>query len=183
MEYTTLPMRLSALARALAPALVLALGATTASAQPQQQWKWRDAGGRITVSDLPPPRDVADKDILQRPDPVVRKPAPTAAGASAAASGASGATTAPVARAVDKDLEARKRAAEAERQAKAKAEEDKLAQQRAENCRRARSHIATLESGQRIARVNAKGEREILDDAARATEMRQAREVAASECR
>jgi hypothetical protein len=182
MEYTTRPMRLSALARALAPALVLALAATAASAQPQQQWKWRDAGGRITVSDLPPPRDVADKDILQRPDPVVRKPAPTAAGASAAASAAS-AAAAPAARPVDKDLEARKRAAEAERQAKAKAEEDKLAQQRAENCRRARSHITTLESGQRIARVNAKGEREILDDAARATEMRQAREVAASECR
>ncbi|MDE2567021.1 MAG: DUF4124 domain-containing protein, partial [Burkholderiales bacterium] len=35
----------------------------------QAQWKWRDKAGHITVSDLPPPRDVPDADILARPDP------------------------------------------------------------------------------------------------------------------
>ena len=45
-------------------ALVCALGLCSAA---QAQWKWRDKDGRVTASDLPPPRDVADKDILQRP--------------------------------------------------------------------------------------------------------------------
>jgi hypothetical protein len=55
--------------------------------------------------------------------------------------------------------------------------------QGAENCRNARSQIAALESGQRIARINDKGEREVLDDKGRAEEMRRAREVANSDCR
>jgi hypothetical protein len=40
-----------------------------------------------------------------------------------------------------------------------------------------------MESGQRMARVNEKGEREVLDDRGRAEEMRQARSVIASDCR
>ena len=58
-----------------------------------------------------------------------------------------------------------------------------MAAQRGENCQRARSQQAALESGQRIARLNDKGEREVLDDKGRAEELRQAREVIASECR
>jgi hypothetical protein len=34
-----------------------------------------------------------------------------------------------------------------------------------------------------MARINAKGEREVIDDATRADEMRRAREVIASDCR
>ena len=37
-----------------------------------------------------------------------------------------------------------------------------------DNCQRARSHMASLESGQRVASTNDKGEREILDDNQRA---------------
>lgn len=147
------------------------------------QWKWRDASGRITISDRPPPRDVADKDILQRPG----APRPTAAAAvsEAPASTASAATTTAAASrpAGDKELEARRRAAEAQQQAKAKAEEERNAAIRAENCKRARNHLATLETGQRLARLNDKGEREVLDDRARAEETRRAREVIASECK
>jgi hypothetical protein len=40
-----------------------------------------------------------------------------------------------------------------------------------------------LESGQRIARVNAQGEREVLDDKGRAEEMQRARQVMASDCK
>ncbi len=146
------------------------------------QWKWRDADGRITVSDLPPPRGIPDRDILSRPDPAeaTRRTAAPAPAASAPAVAAPGAAPAPP---VDRDLEARKRAAEAEQQARQKAEEEQQAMARAENCRRARSHMAALESGQRIARFNAKGEREILDDRGRAAEMQQARQVIASDCR
>jgi hypothetical protein len=141
------------------------------------QWKWRDKNGQITASDLPPPREIADKDILQRPDLTARR----AAAAAPAASAAVPAT--PAAAPVDRDLEARKQAAEPETKARAKADETRVAAQRAENCKRARAHVTALESGQRIARINAQGEREVLDDKGRAEEMQRARQVMASDCR
>ena len=56
--------------------------------------------------------------------------------------------------------------------AKAKAEEQRVAAAKAENCKRAREQIRTLESGMRMARINDKGEREVLDDKARAKKKR-----------
>jgi hypothetical protein len=84
---------------------------------------------------------------------------------------------------VDRELQARKQAAEQEKAAREKADNERLDAQRAENCRRARSHLAALDTGQRIARYNEKGEREVLDDKGRAEETRRAREVIASDCR
>jgi hypothetical protein len=88
-----------------------------------------------------------------------------------------------VAAPVDRELEARKQAAEQANKDRAKADENRAAAQRAENCNRARAHVTALESGQRIARVNAQGEREILDDKGRAEEMQRARQVIASDCK
>ena len=146
------------------------------------QWKWRDKSGQVNASDRPPPLDVPEKDILARPAPEVRRlfPEAPAASAATAASGAASAARAPTG---DAQLEARRRAAEQEQTSKSKAEEERLKTQRADNCRRARGHLAALEGGQRIARVNEKGEREVLDDRGRADEMRQARTVIASDCR
>lgn len=158
---------------ALTAALALACLAQPAFAQ----WKWRDKAGQITVSDLPPPRDVAPQDILQRPDPAALA-RPAAAPASAAASG----LALPVRAPVDPELQARRRAAEQEQAAREQSAAAKLAEQRQQNCRNARSHLAALDSGQRIARINDKGEREILDDRQRAEESRRAREVIASDC-
>ncbi len=144
----------------------------------QAQWVWRDKDGRVTASDLPPPREVGEKDILQRPEQVQRKvaaPAPASAPAAAPA--------APAKPPVDPKLEAKRREAGAAEQAKQRADDEKNAQLRADNCRRARGHLAALETGQRIARTNEKGEREILDDKGRAEEMRRANEVIASDCR
>jgi len=161
-------------------AVVLLLGL---AAPADAQWMWRDKDGRVTASDRPPPASIADKDILSRPASAQRAaaaPGPAAASAPVAASAPpvteSGAP-------LERELEARKRAAEQDRIARQKAEEDKLNVARAENCRRARSHAAALESGQRIARFNAQGEQEVLDDAGRAEELRRAREVIASDCR
>ena len=184
-KHYTLAMRHITLATCRVALVAAALCAAAASPA-QAQWKWRDAAGRITVSDRPPPRDVADKDILQRPAAPAKPVTPATPGVATASAPASGAIAAPAAAAsapVDKELEARKRAAEAERAAKAKLEEDKQAAQRADNCKRARGSLAALDSGQRISRFNDKGEREILDDAARATETRRAREAIISECK
>ena len=161
---------------------VAALCAMLATAAPDAwaQWKWKDGKGQVHVSDLPPPRDIPDKDVMQRPSDSVRRAAPAAAAQASAAS----APGAPAAKPkVDPELEARKARQEAEQKAKDKAAEDKASSQRSENCQRARQHLATLESGMRIARLNDKGEREILDDKARAEEMQRARQVMASECR
>lgn len=145
----------------------------------QAQWTWRDKAGQVNASDRPPPRDVPDKDIISRPVPDQRRAAPPAA---TPASGNAAAASAP-ATALERELQARKRAAEQELAAKAKAEEDRAAAQRADNCRSARSQIAALESGQRIARMNDKGERELLDDSGRADEQRRAREAVAANCK
>jgi hypothetical protein len=169
-----LPVRLSLAALALG----LAAGACHA------QWKWRDKTGQINASDRAPPMEVPEKDILSRPAPdSVRRPA---AAASAAASGSLPAAATPGTPAkgpLEREMEARKRVAEQEQSARAKVDEEKLTAQRAENCRRARGHVAALESGQRMARVNDKGEREVLDDRGRAEELRQSREVITSDCK
>ncbi|OGB05325.1 MAG: hypothetical protein A3E25_14330 [Burkholderiales bacterium RIFCSPHIGHO2_12_FULL_69_20] len=156
-------------------AVVLALWGGAASAQ----YKWKDSRGQLHASDQPPPREIPDKDVLQRP--VVRSLAaqvqPSAAGASAPAPAAINRPP------VDAELRQRRARAEQEAKARAKADDDRLALQRAENCQRARQQLATLDSGTRLVRVNEKGERIALDDAARASEMAQARNVIASECR
>ena len=154
----------------------------TALPQPAQaQWKWRDKDGQVNASDRPPPRSIPDKDILGRPAPDARRQSAqaTAAPASAAAPAAASAP----ATALEREVQARKRQTEQDAAAKAKADEERQAATRAENCRAARSQLATLESGQRVARSNDKGEREILDDKGRADETRRAREVVASDCR
>lgn len=156
--------------------LVLALALPAAHAQ----WKWRDKTGQVNASDRPPPLDIPDKDIIARPAPEARRSPLLPAAAASAASAASPTAKPP---AGDPQLEARRRAAEQEQAAKNKAEEERNKAQRAENCRRARGHLAALEGGQRIARVNEKGEREVLDDRGIAEETRQARSVIASDCR
>lgn len=167
-------------------AALLALAALACSGPAQAQWVWKDARGQVHASDLPPPREVPSASILSRPiDNIVRR---TASPAAAPASGASGASAPAVASAdnkprVDPELEARRKLVEQEQATKKKAEDDKLAGQRAENCQRARSALASLESGVRMVRTNANGEREVLDDKARSEEIARARAVVAADCR
>ena len=96
-------------------ALTAALVLTLLTGPAMAQWKWKDANGRITVSDLPPPRDVPPQNILQRPEP-------TAARAPAVSPAASAASAPAVAPRVDRELQARKDAAAQEQAAKEKAE-------------------------------------------------------------
>lgn len=146
------------------------------------QWKWRDATGKVQYSDRPPPATVADKDILQRPRGAAVAPPPLPA--SAATSAADAALPAgSAASGVDKELEERRKKAAQEQEAKLKAEEERVAKARAENCARAKSYQQSLDNGMRIARTNEKGEREILDDAARAKEAARVKQVIASDCK
>ena len=164
--------------------IVAALSAMVVTAAPSAwaQWKWKDSKGQVHISDLPPPRDIPDKDVMQRPADTAKRAAATAAAQASAAN--TPAASAPAAKPkVDPEIEARRVRQEQEQKAKDKAAEEKASAQRSDNCQRARQHLATLESGMRIARLNDKGEREIIDDKTRAEEMQRARQVMASECR
>lgn len=152
------------------------------------QWQWIDKDGRKVFSDQSPPADIRDKDILKRPGGRV---APAAAspvnpeGAPVANSPAVAASTAPAPKLAgkDKELEERKKQAEAADAAKKKVEDDKLAKARADTCDRAKRALATLQSGVRIGVTNAAGEREVMDDAKRAEESKRTKEVADSSCK
>ena len=164
-------------------ALLAAVLGLTLAVPASAQWKWRDKNGHTQYSDLPPPPGTAETDILQRPragNAAAR--ASTSATPTAPASAASAAPLAAV-RASDPELEARRKQAEQEIADKKKAAEDKVAAIRADNCIRAKAQMRTLDSGIRMARVNEKGEREILDDAARATEVKRAQDAIASDCK
>ncbi len=162
-----------------AAAAVLLLVSLPADAQ----WKWKDKGGRIQYSDLPPPVGTPDQDILSRPSAprrtAITAPAASQASAPVLVAGASG-PSAP--RAVDPEFEAKRKKAESDTLAKNKAEEERIAAAKADNCGRARAQLRTFESGIRVTRTNEKGEREFLDDKQRADETRHAKDVIAADC-
>jgi len=142
----------------------------------QAQWKWRDKTGQTQYSDLPPPPGIAESDILQRPNANQRL-----APAAAASGAASGALLVP--KGSDPELEAKRRKVEQDVAAKKKAEDEKVAIAKADNCLRAKAQMRTLDSGVRLSRTNDKGEREVLDDATRAAETKRAQDIIASDCK
>ena len=153
--------------------------ALTAAVDAQAQWKWRDASGATHYSDQPPPVTVPQANILHgapvqpaqaaTPGDESRTPAPPAlAGAmpqgaakpgQTQRAGANGRTDAP-------------------NQAKGKAGENPTAppaeltsaqlEQLAQACTQLREEVRTLESGMRLARVNARGEPEVISEEDRA---------------
>ncbi len=155
--------------------LVLALGCALPLAA-SAQWQWIDQSGSKVFSDRAPPPDIPAKNILRQPGGVARN-APVAVPAAPAS-----AASAPKISGVDKALEEKKKQADATEAAQRKAEQDKNTAARAENCARARQSKANFDSGIRIARTNDKGEREILDDAARASETKRLQDVMAADC-
>jgi hypothetical protein len=152
------------------------------------QWKWRDKSGKIQYSDLPPPPDVLDANILARP-PISKPPtftskplgsAPAASGASAA--GSASAPASPASKASDAEEAKRKKAEQDAIAAKRKADEERVAAEKSSNCKSARNNLKALEDGLRVSRTNEKGEREVLEDKGRAQEMQRAREIISKDC-
>lgn len=168
--------------KAASKTLLLAVAAGTFCLSALAQWQWVDKDGRKVFSDRPPPAEILDKNILKRPGGSARA-APEAAPAETAAAPASAAkASAPKITGKDPQLEAKKKQAEDEEAVRKKAEEEKTAKTKVENCARAKQSLATLQSGIRVATVNAKGEREIFDDAKRAAETKRTQESIASSC-
>ena len=157
---------------------LLALAAAGADAQ--TIWKWRDASGQLHISDTPPPAGTPAGNILSGPANGMR-PGPMLTTEAAAASASASASSAG-----DSALERRKKAADKEKADQVAADraaaDAKNAAIRKDNCARAQAALVPLKDGERVARVNDKGEREVLDDAGRAVEIKHAQDVIASSC-
>jgi len=129
-------------------------------------YQWKDKSGQIVYSDNPPAGNIPSRRL--RRDAVGE---------------ITGQEAAPTKSVADQDLELKKRQQEqSEKQAKSD-KESADSKARAQNCEMAKNQLAALESGQRIARFNAQGEREYLDDAQRATEVERTRKAVADNCK
>ena len=148
------------------------------------QWQWIDKDGRKVFSDRAPPPDILEKNIVKRP--AGRLP-PATLPADSADDGAVPPVSAPPTfgktTGLDKELEAKKKQAQDAEQAKRKADEERVARERIENCVRAKQAKAAYESSGPIARINAAGQREVLDEAARAGELKRIQAIMASDCK
>ena len=189
-------------------ATTLLLGALLQGSPPAQaQWKWRDDLGRLHYSDQPPPPSVPAASILSAPRGGARPPAP---GTDAAKAGADPAKANPAARTASADagkpgsaagadadpakpsagpktwaersMELRKQDAQRKEEQR---KEEELARQAAalgQACEAMRAETRTLESGMRLARVNARGEQEVVSEEERAARLNALRKDLQAHC-
>jgi hypothetical protein len=162
--------------------LIAALACLAFAPAASAQWHWIDQNGRA------PPPDIPDRNVRRQPGDRGRaleasRPAPAATNGNTAAP----APTAAAQPGGDPALQEKKRQAEqqsvATQAAQRQQEEARQAQLRADSCARARQAQAGLNSGMRMARTNAQGEREFLDEAARDAEAQRIQAVIDSDCR
>lgn len=153
------------------------------------QWAWTDEEGRPIYSDRAPSTSVPEKRIFKRPGPARLNPTPETASSEGVdatsarpATPAQPAASAPQATTLDKALAERKKKAEQTQAEQRKLEEERISKLKADNCERARQAQKTLESGVRMSRTNAQGERVILDDADRAVEAKRLQGIVATDC-
>ena len=133
-------------------------------------YQWKDAQGRTVVSDVPPPRSTPQKS-METATPASREEAPAKEAPN------------PNKSLAERDMEFKKRQQEAKEKADKAAKEQAAVKDRQENCERAKAAQSALESGQRIATTNSKGEREFMDDAARQAELERAKRIVAESCK
>jgi Domain of unknown function (DUF4124) len=167
---------------------MLALLLATVAAPCAAQWAWRDSSGRTVYSDNPPPASVRSDQILRQPS---AQTFGTAAPNNQPASDAKGdgtkgdakeATKAGPKTLAEREQESRKRMQENAENEKKQADEQARNEQRAAECERMRGYLKALENGERIARTDAQGNREYLDDAQRASEVRRVRDGMSRSC-
>lgn len=133
--------------------VVAALLLAAAHPATAQIYQWKDASGRTIISDKPPPSDAAQARTLSSEAP---RPAAAPSGQKSLA---------------ERDLQFRKRQADAREQAEKEQKESAANTQRKENCEKAKRYLAVLESGERVVTRSADGERQFLDDAQRQREI------------
>ncbi len=134
---------------------------------------WNDAQGKRVCGDAPPPGAKVTT-IRGTSAPAESAPASKDPAAKDAKKG-------PLTPA-EREQEYRKRQLEAQKASEKAAAEQKDLEAKRENCDRAREMLRGFESGQRIARTDAKGERYYLDDSQREQETGKARQMVQQSC-
>ncbi len=129
-------------------------------------YKWKDKNGEIRYSDTPPPSNIKLEQIGRKK---VAKPtgsAPLSPVTDTAKMPV--ATAAPASDAKGKegkeDDAAKNRQNKAEADKKTKEEKEKIAKIKEENCRTAKTNLASYQQGGRLFKVDEKGERHYFDD-------------------
>ena len=150
-------------------AIIFGLGVLFASAAAAQQYKWTDQNGKTQYGDVPPPGVKAQR-LKPPPGPA---PAPSAAGKKDEKGAA---------KPLSPEAAYRKRQEDAQKENEKNEKAEQEAAARKENCARAQEQLRQLETGQRIARTDAKGERYFLDDAQVAQEMARTRQIVQQSC-
>jgi Domain of unknown function (DUF4124) len=138
------------------------------------QYKWTDSNGKVQYGDTPPPGVKAT--AVRTPPPLSQPEASAKKDDGKKDDAKKGPLTT-----VEKDADFRKRQRDAEddREKQAKAQQE--AQDKRDNCTRAREALAGLENG-RASRMDAKGERYYLDEAQTGQEIARARQAAQQWC-
>jgi hypothetical protein len=140
-------------------ALAALLAATPLYAQ---VYEWKDANGKTIYSDQAPVGNVRE---LRKLD-----------------SGSSAASSPAQKSAADREMDFRKRQKEAQDSAEKAGKDQTASAARSENCANARRQLQVLESGERIAQRDDKGERYFMDDAQRSQEIIKMRQAVQSNC-
>lgn len=128
------------------------------SGQTADVYKWKDAEGKIRYSDTPPSGKTPYELLSGKKAPATRAPVSEEGASTSSASAKDVKPTA------DKELDARKRKAEAdnvEKKAQEKLEQQKVREQ---NCSTAKSNLMNYKQGGRLYRIDEKGERQYMDD-------------------
>jgi hypothetical protein len=147
--------------------LALMMFATAAAAQ---LYKWVDKDGKVRYGDTPPPGVKATP---------LKGPSGSAATPSAASKGEKDKAEKDK---LSPEAAFRKRQEDAAKEREKQAKSQEEATVKKENCARAQEALRSLESGQRLARVDAKGERYYLEDADVARETAKARQAMQQAC-
>ncbi|MCB1959435.1 MAG: DUF4124 domain-containing protein [Rhodocyclaceae bacterium] len=132
-----------------------------------QVYEWRDATGTRQFSDKPPVGVDAKAIGINTRSPQITAPA---------AGGAAQSTEEAPKTWAEKNEDFAKRRAEQEADGAKAREEAEQEERRKAACDSARKQLQLLESGTRVQRLNDRGEREVLDDAARKEEMARVRD-------
>lgn len=141
-----------------------------------QAYKWVDENGHVEYGDRPPAGAKVTPLTNIAPPPAPAAPAAPAKG------DAKSAKKGPLTPA-QQELEFRRRM-KAAQDAAAKADRERhAAQEKKENCENARQTLRTLQSGQRIVRVDSKGERYYISDEQRAQDAARARTAVNQWCK
>lgn len=167
----------------VAACLIATLPATVSA----QVYQWKDANGRTVISDSPPPSNAKNARSIGGTKPVSKSDeaaAPTEKSDKAGdkADKAAEKDAGPQSTA-EKDMAFKKRQQEAKEKAEKDAKEKAAANDRKENCERAKRQLTALESGERFATYDEKGGQRPMHDEERQQELERSRRIVAENCK